>query len=364
MKKIIKCLLCLSLVFAMVFAVGCTGDTSQPPDAEPAPATEAEAPAAPADTPADTSRTSPYKVGMSVPSATNTYGVQVLNEAEYAMESSPDVSDFYIVQADNNAAKQVADIEDMLAQGVDLLLIQAVNEPALVPVVQEAMNSGVIVISVSGLLEEYDASVASQDFEFGRIGAQWLADTLDGSGNIIVFDGIAGLAVAENRLAGAMSVFDNYPDMQIVGSEFASWDFAQGKMAAENMLAANPVIDGVWSCGGEMTRGAIEAFQAAKRPLIPMMGEDCNGFLKDWKSLIDDPGFDAIATSMPTWIFSEALDIGLKILNGESVEKDTIIPIPVITKDNLDDFIREDLSDAYWANSRMSEEMKLEIYGL
>ena len=342
MKRILKSLACGILVIAMLAAVVACGDGG-----------------------AGGERTAPYTVGMSVPSATNTYGIQVLHEAEYAMQTSPLVGEYFIVQADNNAAKQVADIEDMLTKGVDLLLVQAVNVPALSSVIREALDDGVIVMSVSGLLEEYTASVASQDFEFGRIGAQWLADTLGGSGNIIVLDGIAGLEVAENRLAGAMSVFDRYPDMHIIASEFASWDFALGKMAVENMLAAHPDIDGVWSCGGEMTRGAIEAFQAARRPLIPMMGEDSNGFLKDWQRLIDegDPGFDAIATSMPTWVFAEALHIGLDILEGNDFQRDTIIDIPVITRDNLHQYIRMDLSDAYWANSRMSEEMKQEIYG-
>jgi ribose transport system substrate-binding protein len=135
-------------------------------------------------------------------------------------------------------------------------------------------------------------------------------------------------------------------------------------MITENMLAANPKIDGVWSSGGDMTRGAIEAFVAAKRPLIPMSGEDGNGFLKLWAIYKNDPNFDSIATTMPAWIYAEGLATGLRILKGEAYEKEVNFPVAVFMVDELDKYVRNDLNDSFWANSRLSEGAKKELYGL
>ncbi len=192
---------------------------------------------------------------------------------------------------------------------------------------------------------------------------QWLAEQLGGKGNIVILNGMSGLSSAVDRRAGVQEVLDQYPDIKVLGEEFADWDYAKGKVATENLLAAFPQIDGIWSCGGDMTRGAVEAFLAAGRPLVPMTGEDNNGFLKIWKANISN-GFTSISTSMPTWLFAEGARIGLDILEGKQPEqRDTVVEIPVFTQDKLDQYVREDLSDSFWANTRMSEADRVALYG-
>ena len=112
-----------------------------------------------------------------------------------------------------------------------------------------------------------------------------------------------------------------------------------------------------------MASGAVEAFLAADRPLCPMTGEDNNGFLKIWRDNTEN-GLTSIATSMPTWLFAEGARIGLDILDGNApAEKDTVVEIPVITQDQLNDYVRDDLSDSFWANTHMSEEDRVALYG-
>jgi ribose transport system substrate-binding protein len=118
-----------------------------------------------------------------------------------------------------------------------------------------------------------------------------------------------------------------------------------------------------------MTRGAIEAFQEAKRPMIPMMGEDANGFLKAWKSVANQPGFDAIGCSMPTYFFADALALGVDILQGEKkvgtdVPRDTILEVYQITSANIDQYVRPDLSDSFWANTKMEEATLQRVFGI
>jgi ribose transport system substrate-binding protein len=307
-----------------------------------------------------------YNVAFSNVWEGNTWGVQ--SKAEFYAEVDRQkaaglVNNVYYANADFNAEKQVSDLEDLLTKDIDILIIQPVNPPAVSSVIEDFHVGGTIVIPcVSPLVtDKYTASLMADDREFGEVGAQFLVEALEGEGNIIALDGMDGITVAINRWEGAESVFDQYPGIKILGKTFADWDYAKGKAAAENFLAAFPDIDGVWASGGAMTQGAIEAFVEAGRPLVPMSGEDNNGFLKLWKKYKGQDDFTAVGCSMPTYFFAEGLKLGLDIAEGKvevgvGIEKDQILHVYTITEDNLDQYVRPDLPDSFWANTHMDEE--------
>ena len=302
----------------------------------------------------------------------NTWGVQ--SKAEFYAEvdrqkASGRVGQVYYSNPNFNADKQVSDLEDMFTKNIDILIIQAVNPPAVSPIIEKFAAKGTIVIPcVSPLAtDKYAATLLQDDAEFGAIGAQFLADKLKGKGNIIVLDGMDGITVAIGRWAGAKKVFDKYPGIKILGKTFADWDYAKGKTASENFLAAFPQIDGVWASGGDMTRGAIEAFVEAGRPLVPMFGEDSNGFLKLWKKYKGQGKFDAIGSSLPTYFFAEGLKLGLdiadgKVVVGKDVKKDQVFHTQKITEQVMMKIVREDLPDSFWANTHMNDEQIKKLF--
>ena len=109
-----------------------------------------------------------------------------------------------------------------------------------------------------------------------------------------------------------------------------------------------------------MARGAIEAFKEANRPLVPMFGEDSNGFLKLWKANVGVDKFDAIGSSMPTYFFADALKLGLDIKDGKTVvgtdvKKDQVFNTMKITQDVMEKIVRPDLPDSFWCNTHMDE---------
>ncbi|NLV85101.1 MAG: substrate-binding domain-containing protein [Spirochaetales bacterium] len=315
-----------------------------------------------------------YDVALSVVWEGNTYAVQSREEFHAEVErqkAAGTVGNVYYLNADYNAEKQVSDLEDLYTRNVDILIIQPVNPPAVSDIIKKFHDNGTIVIAcVSPLATDaYTLSMISDDRSFGRTGAEFLVDKLGGKGNIIALDGMDGITVAIERWAGAMEVFSKYPDIKVVSKVFADWDYAKGKAATENLLAAFPQIDGVWSSGGDMTRGAIEAFVEAGRQLVPMMGEDANGFLKAWKEVAGRGKFDAVGCSMPTYFFADALAQGIQILEGEAtvgddIPRDTIMEVYTITSDNIDEYVRHDLNDSFWANTRMDEATLQRVYGL
>jgi len=306
----------------------------------------------------------PYVVGYDIYFVGNTWSMQLYWEFKQAVEDNRDlIKEVYYTESEGNAAKQVANLQDLIARDVDVIIVTPVSPSAVVPVIKKALSKGIVVILAGSesATKDYTAYVNADDFEFGRIGAQWLVDKLGGKGNIVAVSGMAGISTAERRWEGAMSVFKNYPEISILAHEYADWAYDKAKMVAQNLIATYPQIDGVWSGGGAMTMAFMEVFLSAGRKLVPMTGEDNNGFLKMWK-LYQPLGFDSIACSKPTWLSAKALEVALEILQGKPVPKDNIIPVPTITSENLDDFVRFDLPDSFWCNSHLSENMIKEMF--
>ena len=241
----------------------------------------------------------------------NSWSVQLAAEFKAEAEKHKDRVDVVYVESAGDTQKQIANIEDLITKQVDAIITTPTSPTGADPGPEEgtAPRASRSCCSPRPIKsQDYDALVTVDDVAFGKTGAEWLVKQLGGKGNIIALNGIAGISVSDDRFEGAKEVFDANPDIKIVGAVDASWDYAQGKQAVSNLLAANPQIDGVWSQGGAMTLGAIDAFEAAQRPLVPMTGEDNNGYLKRWQSL-KDKGFVSIATSKPTWLgFGGAAD--------------------------------------------------------
>jgi ribose transport system substrate-binding protein len=298
-----------------------------------------------------------YTIGYDNYFMGNSWSVQLAAEFKAEADKNKDRVDVVYVESAGDTQKQIANIEDLVTKHVDAIITTPTSPTALIPALKKAQAAGIKVVLLASTIksQDYDALVTVDDLAFGKTGAEWLVKQLNGKGNIIALNGIAGISVSDDRFKGAKEVFDANPDIKILGAVDASWDYAQGKQAVSNLLAANPQIDGVWSQGGAMTLGAIDAFEAAQRPLVPMTGEDNNGYLKRWQSL-KDKGFVSIATSKPTWLGSEALRIALDLLDGKSVPKDTILPVPTISADELGKYVKPDLSDSFWANTRLTDD--------
>jgi ribose transport system substrate-binding protein len=301
-----------------------------------------------------------YVIGLSDFSQGNSWRVQMVAEAKYAASQNPLVKELIVTEADNSVEKQIADIEDLITKKVDAILITAANSDALIPVAEKAMAAGIVVVDFDNTLntDNITAHVNVDQLEFGRVQGEWLVKALNGKGNIIAFNGMVGTTISAQRFQGAKNVFDKYPDIKIVQDVAADWDTAKAKTAMENILAANTKVDGIWSQGGAMSQGALEVYLEKGLAPPPTTGEDGNGFLKLWKSIRDSgkyPNFDSIATSMPTWCSAQALETAIKALTGQPFDKNYTIPIPTITAATLDQYVKPDMPDSYWCNSKLPE---------
>ena len=298
----------------------------------------------------------------------NTWSAQL--EAEFSSAAARldgELEDVIITQSNNDAQTQISNVQSLIARGVDAIIVTPISPEGIAPVLEQADAAGIKVILSASAAESdnYTSYINVDDTEFGKTGAEWLVDKLGGTGRIIALNGIAGVPTSDLRWKGAKDVFDANTGIEVVTTIDGGWDQATAKTAVEDVLAANPDIDGVWSQGGSMTLGAIEAFEAAGVPLVPMTGEDSNGLLKKWTDLIaaGDTGFDCIAVAKPTWISATALDTAVAAVKGEKVTKDQLLKPEVITADNIADFVRPDMPDSLWVNTKMTDKEILALLG-
>ncbi len=307
----------------------------------------------------------PLVVGLANGWAGNSWRSQMVEEFKYACETTykDDVSQVIVTDANNSVDKHISQINDMLTAGVNLLLIDASSSSALTGVVERAQSQGVQVVSFDNQIDsEYNIIVNTKADEFGQIGGEWLAGQLQSGDTVIMLDGVSGTPVSSGRADAARKALED-AGVEVVANAAGDWDQAKAQAAVGNLLSAHPDVKGVYSQGGAMTLGAIEVMQQRGMPLVPMPGEGYNGFLKKWKALKDSDNWQSIAPSQSPAIVVTALDYGIKALRGEDPGQMPEVKLDVVTQDNLEEYVRDDMADAMFVPTMLPDEILSELFG-
>jgi ribose transport system substrate-binding protein len=355
----------LSLIMAISFLVSACGGSAQ--TAATTAAADSKATIASAQ---ETKKEEPAKkfvVGFSNGYIGNGWRNQMIEDAEKLAElyKGQGLLEKLIVQnAGTDVNNQIAQIKNMINAKVDLLLIDPNSETALNPVIEEAVSRGIVVIALDQAVtsKKVTANVVIDQKKWGATLAEWLCTQLNGKGNIVNVEGMAGHPANVRRQAGINEVLAKYPDIKVLTSVNGNWDQANSQQVMSNVLASYPNIDGVISQDG-MALGVAKAFQAANRPIPPMTGELMVGFLKTWKELKDSQNFSTIGESNPPGISATALGIGIRVLQGKklkALDNNTYYyPVKdIITNDKFDAYYEtvKDKPDSYFPDEWLSEE--------
>ena len=304
---------------------------------------------------ADTSKfkkNGPYKIALAAQGPTNSWAALFDQEARYHVDQlgKDKVSELLYASADGSADKQVPEVEDLLSQNPDALILVPMGRAALAAPVDRAAAQGVpVVLCASGVDgDSYVTEVGTNLYGLGVRMANWLSDQLGGSGEIVVMDGIPGVDTAEIAKAGTATVWPKKPGIKILDEQYGQWSTSEAKKIAEQWVAKyGAKIKGVWSDGGQMSQGMIEAFQEAKLPVPPIASADySNGFLRQVK----DGVITFSAGQYPNAMVILCIDTALKILNGEPVPRyidfrNEMKNTEDVTKTNMDKFFNPKWSD-------------------
>lgn len=270
-------------------------------------------------------REAPFVIGFSNAGVADGWLVTFKHGVEWAAAQNSDrIGKFIITDANWDADKQIRDIQDLMNQDIDLLLVNPVTLEALDPVLRRTMRAGTPVVSVVRRVKSDEAFVSfvtASDTALARLSAQWLVETLNGSGKIIVLPGQAGASPAEFRLRAAREVFGQYPGIEVLSVQYTDWSPAKGKeiMAALIQTHGN-AIDGVWADSGLQGSGSVEAFLNAGvsgADVPPHTGGDLNYMYQ----LAHKHSFPFIGIDYTAAIGIDGVRIALDVLEGKRVPK-------------------------------------------
>ncbi|MDQ3513788.1 MAG: substrate-binding domain-containing protein [Chloroflexota bacterium] len=257
--------------------------------------------------------------------------------------------DYQVFDANGDTPTQIAQIQSMIDQQYDICLLIAGSATALDPVVEQATAAGVVIVNWDSLVttENLTAKVFEDQVEWGRVTARWLVDKLGGEGKILVVNGPAGISVSEQRAAGGQEIFAASPGIEIVADANIEYNEAPALVELTSLLAAHPDLDGIWCQAGSHASAAMKAIKQRGMELVPMTGENFNGFLKQWRDARAD-GFSAYATAELNWMAVLSLQLAVKAVSGEPTPKQVEVALPVITDENVEEWADDSKPDDYY----------------
>jgi ribose transport system substrate-binding protein len=313
-----------------------------------------------------------FTVGISNPFISSEYRTQMIDELIQVNKEYMDAgiaNELVIESADTDVAGQIQQLQNLMAKNVDAILVNPGDVNGLNATLLEALNKGIIVISVDQELNVPGVyNVGIDQKAWAETSAKWLADKMGGKGNIVEIEGFPGHPANVARMDGVAEVLAGYPDIKVLASDTGKWDEATGQQVMSNFLAAYPNLDGYWTQDG-MAIGALQAVMAANPAKWPQgVGEGRCQYLKLWQdALTMNPDFDSIAVANHPGVSPTGLRIAYNMLQGKKVDTTKlgganglsfVIPLAaVITSDNLNEGLAmcDGKPDAYLLDNIMTD---------
>lgn len=235
-------------------------------------------------------------------------------------------------------ANQNTQIDAFIQQGVNLIVISAVDEAGIAPAIQRAKEAGVIVIAVDTPAHGADAVVMTNAVQAGEKSCDYLFQQMGGKGEVLLVDGTPIQTIID-RINGCKTVAKNYPDIKIVGQQASKNDRASGLAVTTDMLTANPDVTGIFGMNDPSALGAVLAVeQAGKTGQIKVTGVDGSPEAVAELTREGSP-FIGTATQNPAEMVRQAVKIAVDMTEGKMpAEKTVLIPSVLVTRETVKDY--------------------------
>lgn len=320
MKKVLSVILVLVMLFALC-ACGAK------PAATPAPA---EAPAA---------EPAPEKISLGVTFMTlNSPFFEAMQRGVVEAAEAAGV-DVVINDAQLKVADQISSVEALIAQGVDAILLNAVDSAGIVPAVEACNKAGIPVICLDVLPEggDYVSFIASNNKAAGLLGGEFIGEYLKGTGKVVILDGPA-ISSFQDRAAGFEEALGKYEGIEIVAHinavENSITSFVS---AAENILAAYPDLDAVLAVN-DYGAIAVDSAVASAGKEFNVVSVGVDGMADAIELILNGKVVAGSVAQLPAQMGVLGVETALKVLNGETVEKLIEVPLQMVSAENAEGF--------------------------
>ena len=314
--------LCAALSCALLLPAGCASDDAADADANAA-----------GDTP---------RIALIMKSLANEFFATMAEGAQAHHAEHDDEYDLIVngIKDESDLSQQVALVEQMMASGVDAVVIAPADSRALVPVVKRARQQGIVVVNIDNKLDEETLEQAGIDIPFvgpdNREGArrvgEVLASRLQPSDEVAILEGIPSAFNAQQRRLGFEEAMAE-AGMEVVDVQSGSWEQSKANTVAAAMINAHPDVKAILASNDNMALGAAAAVrQAGKEGEIAIVGFDNIAAIRE---MVDDGRVLATADQHGDQLAVYGIEYALQILRGEAMPYDRQTTVDIITADNL-----------------------------
>ena len=279
-------------------------------------------------------------IGISLGSLGNPFFVALSKGAEFeAKKTNPNVR-ITTVGFDYDLDKQITQIDNFIAAGVDLILLNPGDPKAIEPAIKKAQAAGIIVVAVDTAADGADATVKTNNVQAGKIACQYIVDKIGGKGDVIIENGPQVSSVID-RVNGCKSVFSKTPGVKLLSDDQDGKGSRDGGLTVtQGYLTRFPKIGAMFAINDPQAIGSDLAARQQNRSGIVITSvdgaPDIEAALKDPNS----PQIEASASQDPFFMARRAVQVGVGILQGQkpanSVE---LLPSKLVTRDNVGQYL-------------------------
>jgi ribose transport system substrate-binding protein len=275
-------------------------------------------------------------VGVTVGSLANPFFIELGKGAEAKVkEIAGDKASVTVVAADYELNRQYAQIDNFISSGVNLVLVNAAASNAMESSLKRLRDAGIVSVAVDVAAEGTDATVTTDNVQAGRNACKFIADRLQGSGNVIIVDGPPVSAVAD-RIQGCKAVFAQHPDLKILSeSQDGKVLGENGFDIATNLLNSFDKIDAIFTINDpEAITIDLAAKQLRRKDFFITSVDAAPSVVEALKR--QDSLIAASSSQDPYLMAQKAVEIGYEILQGRKPAQNVVlIPSQLITRDNV-----------------------------
>ncbi|WP_116133131.1 substrate-binding domain-containing protein [Tropicimonas sp. IMCC34043] len=232
--------------------------------------------------------------------------------------------------ANQDLSKQLADVEDFIVSGVDVIVISPVDSAGVLPIILKAEKAGIKVVTVDVPAKGVDVTsyIGTDNYVGGVKAAELMGKELGGKGKVAIIDYPTVQSVVA-RIDGFKKGLESFPDIEIVAQQ-TGITRAEALAVAQNMLQANPDITGIFGFGDDAALAAAVAVKSAGlEDQVKVIGFDG---MEEARNAVDtNPVMVGVIQQFPAQMGKEAVDTAIKIMAGEEVPAEQPIAPGVYT---------------------------------
>ena len=276
-------------------------------------------------------------VGISVGSLGNPGFVSIANTATAQLKKANPQVRVTVLGYDYDLGKQFQEIDNFIASGVDLILLNPGDPKGVSAAIKKAQAAGIPVVAFDTVAQGADAAVTTDNVQAGEISCQYIADTLKGKGNVIIQNGPQVSSVID-RVNGCKKALAKSPDIKILSDDQDGKGSRDGGLSvALSYLTRFPKIDAVFAINDPQAIGVALAAQQQHRSDFIITSVDGS---PDIEAALKNPTFSMIKASASQDFYAipkVSVQIGLGLLDGKKPEQPlTLIPSTLVTRENGD----------------------------